>query len=61
MFAWLERRIDPFRPFDENRMPPHSVGRFAAHYLAPVKGWLVLIFLSSGLLCLWIAAAAYRD
>jgi ATP-binding cassette, subfamily B, multidrug efflux pump len=47
MFAWLERRIDPFRPFDENRMPPHSVGRFAAHYLAPVKGWLVLIFLSN--------------
>jgi ATP-binding cassette subfamily B multidrug efflux pump len=46
MFEWLERRIDPFRPFDE-RTPPHAVWRFAWHYLAPVKWWLVLIFVSN--------------
>jgi ATP-binding cassette subfamily B multidrug efflux pump len=47
LFSWLERRIDPFAPFDEHRMPPNSVWRFAAHYLRPIKGWLVLIFLSN--------------
>jgi ATP-binding cassette, subfamily B, multidrug efflux pump len=46
MFKWLERRIDPFQPFDE-RTPPHSVWRFAWHYLAPTKWWLVLIFISN--------------
>ena len=25
MFAWLERRIDPFAPFDEAAMPPTQV------------------------------------
>ena len=34
MFQWLERRIDPFRPFDETRMPPHSVWGFAAYYVS---------------------------
>jgi ATP-binding cassette subfamily B multidrug efflux pump len=47
MFQWLERRIDPFRPFDETRMPPQSVWGFAAYYLKPVRGWLVLIFLTN--------------
>src|SRR5919112_3264937 len=47
MFQWLERRIDPFRPFDETRMPPHSVWGFAAYYLKPVRGWLLLIFLTN--------------
>jgi ATP-binding cassette subfamily B multidrug efflux pump len=46
MFEWLERRIDPFAPFDE-RTPPHSVWRFAWHYLAPTRWWLVLIFFSN--------------
>jgi ATP-binding cassette subfamily B multidrug efflux pump len=46
MFKWLERRIDPFAPFEE-RTPPHSVWRFAWHYLAPTKWWLVLIFVSN--------------
>jgi len=47
MFEWLERRIDPFRPFDENRMPPKSVWGFTAYYLRPVRGWLALVFLSN--------------
>jgi ATP-binding cassette subfamily B multidrug efflux pump len=46
MYDWLERRIDPFQAFDE-RTPPHSVWRFAAHYLKPVQGWLALIFVSN--------------
>jgi ATP-binding cassette subfamily B multidrug efflux pump len=47
MFQWLERLIDPFQPFDETRVPPRTVWGFAAYYLRPVKGWLVLIFLTN--------------
>jgi ATP-binding cassette subfamily B multidrug efflux pump len=47
MFQWLERQIDPFQPFDDDRMPPKSVWGFAAYYLKPVRGWLVLIFLTN--------------
>src|SRR5687767_20374 len=47
MFQWLERRIDPFEPFDDTRMPPTSVWGFAAYYLRPIRGWLVLIFLTN--------------
>jgi len=47
MFEWLERRIDPFRPFDETRMPPKTVWGFAAYYLKPVRGWLALIFVTN--------------
>jgi len=47
MFDWLERRIDPFAPFDEAEMPPDTVRGFAWHYLAPVRGWLVLLFVVS--------------
>jgi ATP-binding cassette subfamily B multidrug efflux pump len=50
MFRWLERQIDPFAPFDDERMPPHSVPRFSWHYLRPVRGWLVLIFFSNCLI-----------
>ena len=46
MFAWLERRIDPFSPFDE-RTPPSSAWAFAWFYLAPIKGWLGLIFVTN--------------
>jgi ATP-binding cassette subfamily B multidrug efflux pump len=46
MFAWFERFNDPFQPFDE-RTPPHSVWRFAWHYLEPIRWWLVLIFVSN--------------
>ncbi len=41
---WLERRIDPFAPFDEARMPPKTVGGFAWFYLRPIRGALVALF-----------------
>jgi ATP-binding cassette subfamily B multidrug efflux pump len=43
MFEWLEKRIDPFAPFDETRTPPQSVSGFAWYYLRPVRSWLVLL------------------
>ena len=47
MFDWLERRIDPFAPFDDNETPPSTVGRFTFHYLKPVRRWLAILFVSS--------------
>ena len=47
IFDWLERRIDPFAPFDEGETPPNTVGRFAWHYLRPIKGWLGVLFVVS--------------
>src|SRR3954451_7512538 len=47
MFDWLERRIDPFAPFEEGEMPPASVARFTWHYLRPVRFWLVVVFFVS--------------
>jgi ATP-binding cassette, subfamily B, multidrug efflux pump len=47
IFDWLERRIDPFGPFDEGETPPNTVGRFAWHYLRPIKGWLGVLFVVS--------------
>ncbi|MEZ0169790.1 ABC transporter ATP-binding protein [Microvirga sp. TS319] len=44
MFRWLEGRLDPFAPFDENETPPNTVGRFIWHYLRPVRFWLVILF-----------------
>lgn len=41
---WLERRIDPFAPFDESRMPPKSVTGFAWFYLHPVRWALASLF-----------------
>ena len=41
---WLERRIDPFAPFDDGRMPPKSVLGFAAFYLRPMRGALLALF-----------------
>ena len=41
---WLERRIEPFAPFDETRMPPKSVTGFAWFYLHPIRGALAALF-----------------
>ncbi|MGU3538231.1 ABC transporter ATP-binding protein [Methylobacterium sp. A54F] len=41
---WLERRIDPFAPFDEARMPPKTVLGFARFYLHPIRGALAALF-----------------
>ncbi|KAA2244170.1 ABC transporter ATP-binding protein [Salinarimonas soli] len=47
MFRWLESRIDPFSPFDEARTPPSTFRGFMWAYLAPVRGWLGVLFVSS--------------
>ncbi|KAB1074882.1 ABC transporter ATP-binding protein [Methylobacterium planeticum] len=44
---WLERRIDPFAPFDEGRMPPKTVLGFANFYLRPIRAALVVLLLIS--------------
>ena len=44
---WLERRIDPFAPFDEGRMPPKTVIGFASFYLRPIRAALVVLLLIS--------------
>jgi len=44
MFRWLEKRVDPFAPFDENETPPNTVRGFAWHYLKPVRFWLIILF-----------------
>jgi ATP-binding cassette subfamily B multidrug efflux pump len=47
MFQWLEKRIDPFAPFDETETPPTSVKSFAWHYLRPIRFWLAVLFVAS--------------
>jgi ATP-binding cassette subfamily B multidrug efflux pump len=47
MFRWLESRIDPFAPFDEARTPPQTLRGFMWAYLAPVRGWLGVLLLTS--------------
>jgi ATP-binding cassette, subfamily B, multidrug efflux pump len=44
MYRWFEERIDPFAPFNEDETPPGTVGRFAWHYLRPVRFWLGALF-----------------
>ena len=41
---WLERRIDPFAPFDETRVPPKTVTGFAWFYLRPIRHALMALF-----------------
>ncbi|MBP1179208.1 ABC transporter ATP-binding protein [Methylobacterium sp. PvR107] len=41
---WLERRVDPFAPFDEARMPPRSILGFAWFYLRPIRAALAALF-----------------
>jgi ATP-binding cassette subfamily B multidrug efflux pump len=45
--GWFERRVDVFAPFDDTHMPPGRFLDFAWYYLRPVRGWLVLVLLSS--------------
>jgi ATP-binding cassette subfamily B multidrug efflux pump len=44
MFRWLEKRVDPFAPFNEGETPPNTVSGFTWHYLKPVRSWLVILF-----------------
>ena len=41
---WLERRVDPFAPFDETRTPPQTVLGFAGFYLRPIRATLAALF-----------------
>jgi ATP-binding cassette, subfamily B, multidrug efflux pump len=47
LFDWLERRVDPFAPFDDTETPPTSVARFTWHYLRPIRFWLGVLFVAS--------------
>jgi ATP-binding cassette subfamily B multidrug efflux pump len=47
MFEWLERKIDPFAPFNEAETPPTTVARFTWHYLRPIRFWLGVLFVAS--------------
>ncbi|MEA2758468.1 MAG: ATP-binding cassette, subfamily multidrug efflux pump [Methylobacteriaceae bacterium] len=47
MLDWLERKIDPFAPFDEAETPPTTVARFVWHYLRPIRFWLGVLFVAS--------------
>jgi len=44
---WIERRIDPFAPFDASVMPPRTVLGVARFYLAPIRGALILLFVTA--------------
>ena len=44
---WLERRIDPFAPFDEAERPPGTVAGFAWFYLRPVRKPLAVLFVTA--------------
>jgi ATP-binding cassette, subfamily B, multidrug efflux pump len=47
MLDWLERKIDPFAPFDEAETPPTTVLRFVWYYLRPIRFWLGVLFVAS--------------
>ena len=47
MFDWLERRIDPFAPFDERATPPNAIVPFAWNYLSPIRFWLGVLLVAS--------------
>src|SRR3954449_2638937 len=47
MLDWLERKIDPFAPFNEAETPPTTVARFTWHYLRPIRFWLGVLFAAS--------------
>ncbi|KAA2313908.1 ABC transporter ATP-binding protein [Pseudooceanicola sediminis] len=49
MFAWFERRIDPY-PDQPPAMPPRSLVRFVLHYSRGVLPWLVFLAVGSGLI-----------
>ena len=51
MFAWFEKRIDPY-PQDVPGMPPRTLGRFLLHYSRGALPWLVLLCLTSGMIAL---------
>ena len=51
MFAWFERRIDPY-PADNPSMPPATLWRFMLHYSHGALPWLALLAVFSGVIAL---------
>ncbi len=51
MFAWFERRIDPY-PDQTPTMPPSGLWHFVLHYSRGTLPWLVLLAVGSGLIAL---------
>ncbi|CAM3559986.1 ABC transporter ATP-binding protein [Paracoccus nototheniae] len=51
MFAWFERRIDPY-PDQPPVMPPAGLWRFVLHYCRGSVLWLCLLAIGSGLIAL---------
>ncbi|MBK4216104.1 ABC transporter ATP-binding protein [Paracoccus caeni] len=51
MFAWFERRIDPY-PLESPGMPPRTLGRFLLHYSRGALPWLILLCLCSSIIAL---------
>ncbi|MFN4061685.1 MAG: ABC transporter ATP-binding protein [Paracoccus hibiscisoli] len=49
MFAWFERRIDPY-PDQPPGMPPPGLWRFVLHYSRGTLPWLILLAIGSGLI-----------
>ena len=49
MFAWFERRIDPY-PDAPPQMPPTSLWRFVLHYSRGALPWLILLAIGSALI-----------
>ncbi|MDB6178581.1 ABC transporter ATP-binding protein [Paracoccus sp. Z330] len=49
MFAWFERRIEPY-PMDDPSMPPRSLWRFVLHYSRGALPWLMALAVFSGLI-----------
>lgn len=51
MFAWFERRIDPY-PTDAPEMPPRSMWAFVLHYSRGALPWLISLALLSSAIAL---------
>ncbi len=51
MFAWFERRIDPY-PDETPGMPPRSLWRFVMHFSRGALPWLVLLAALSSVIAL---------
>ena len=42
MFAWFERLIDPFQPYDDSKPPPSQLGAFFKEFLWPARRLLAV-------------------
>ncbi len=47
LYDWLESRIPVFAPFDEAKTPPNTLWAFIWFYVASVRGWMGVVFLTA--------------